>query len=51
MAIARILEAHVARVVVLNTKKLRQISEANAKTDRLDARRLAERAGPGGALP
>jgi transposase len=42
VAITRILEAHVARVVVVNTKKLRQISEAKAKTDRLDARRLAE---------
>jgi transposase len=42
VAIARILEAHVARVVVVNTKKLRQISEAKTKTDRLDARRLAE---------
>jgi transposase len=42
VAIARILEAQVARVVVVNTKKLRQISEAKAKTDRLDARRLAE---------
>jgi hypothetical protein len=41
-AIARILRPHVARVVVTNTKKLRQISEANQKTDRLDARRLAE---------
>ena len=41
-AIARILRARVARVVVVNTKKLRQISEAKAKTDRLDARRLAE---------
>ena len=39
---ARMLEAHVARVVVVHTKKLRQISEAKAKTDRLDARRLAE---------
>jgi transposase len=42
VAIARILQAHVARVVIVNTKKLRQISEAKAKTDRLDARRLAE---------
>jgi transposase len=41
-AIARILRPHVARVVVANTKKLRQISEAKQKTDRLDARRLAE---------
>ena len=38
----RILRAQVARVVVVNTKKLRAISEAKAKTDRLDARRLAE---------
>jgi len=41
-AIAAILRPHVARVVVVNTKKLRAISEAKAKTDRLDARRLAE---------
>jgi transposase len=41
-AIAAILRPHVARVVVANTKKLRAISEAKAKTDRLDARRLAE---------
>jgi transposase len=41
-AIAAILRPHVARVVVANAKKLRQISEAKAKTDRLDARRLAE---------
>jgi transposase len=42
VAIARILRPRVARVVIVNTKKLRQISEAKAKTDRLDARRLAE---------
>jgi hypothetical protein len=41
-AIARILRPQVARVVVVNRKKLRQISEAKAKTDRLDAHRLAE---------
>src|SRR5918994_1548937 len=41
-AIAGILRPHVARVAVVNTKKLRAISEAKAKTDRLDARRLAE---------
>jgi transposase len=41
-AIAAILRPHVARVVVVNTKKLRAVSEAKAKTDRLDARRLAE---------
>jgi transposase len=40
--IAEILRPQVARVVVANAKKLRQISEAKAKTDRLDARRLAE---------
>jgi transposase len=40
--IAAILRPHVARVVVVNTKKLRAISEAKTKTDRLDARRLAE---------
>ena len=42
VAIARILRPRVARVVIVNTKRLRQISEAKAKTDRLDARRLAE---------
>jgi transposase len=41
-AIAEILRPHVARVVVVNTRKLRAISEAKAKSDRLDARRLAE---------
>src|SRR4051794_3401902 len=41
LAIARLLEGHVARVLVANTKKLRQISEAKTKTDRLDARTLA----------
>jgi len=41
-AIAAILRPHVARVVVANTKRIRQISEAKQKTDRLDARRLAE---------
>lgn len=41
-AIAAILRPHVARIVVANTKKIRQISEAKQKTDRLDACRLAE---------
>ena len=41
-AIARILRPHVARVVIANTKKLRSISEAKAKTDRIDAQALAE---------
>jgi hypothetical protein len=42
LAIARILEPHVGRVVVANTRKLRQISKA--KTDR-----HAGRADPGAA--
>ncbi len=41
LAIGRILKPHVARVVVANTKKLRQISQAKAKTDQIDARTLA----------
>ena len=41
LAIERILKPHVARVVVANTKKLRQISHAKAKADTLDARTLA----------
>lgn len=41
LAIARILKPHVARVVVANTKRLRQISQAKAKTDQIDARTLA----------
>jgi len=36
-----ILERHGTRAVVANTRKLRSISEAKAKTDRLDARTLA----------
>jgi len=42
LEIAGILRPHVSRVVVVNTKRLRQISAAKAKADRLDARRLAE---------
>jgi transposase len=42
VAIARVLAAQVAPVVVVNTNKLRRVSEAKAKADRLDARRLAE---------
>jgi transposase len=34
-----VLERHAIRVVVANTRKLRSISEAKAKTDRLDAAR------------
>src|SRR3954454_12106539 len=40
-AIAALIEPHVARVVVANTRKLAAISQAKAKTDRLDARTLA----------
>jgi transposase len=39
--IVRVLEPHVGRVVVANTRKLAAISQAKAKTDRLDARTLA----------
>jgi transposase len=39
--IARLIGAHAARVVVANTRKLAAISQAKAKTDRLDARALA----------
>jgi transposase len=39
--IVSVLERHEIRVVVANTRKLRSITEAKAKTDRLDARTLA----------
>jgi transposase len=41
-AIARILEPHVARVVIANTRKLSAIAESKVKTDKLDARTLCE---------
>jgi transposase len=41
LAIARVLEPHVARVVVAARKELRAITEAKVKTDRHDARTLA----------
>jgi transposase len=41
LAIARLLQPGVARVVVATTKELRAISEAKVKTDRHDARTLA----------
>ena len=41
LAIARILEAQVARVVVATRRDLEAIARAKAKTDRLDARMLA----------
>lgn len=39
--IVSVLQMHGVRVVVANTRKLKSISEAKAKTDRLDARTLA----------
>jgi transposase len=39
--IVSVLERHGIRVVVANTRKLKSITEAKAKTDRLDARTLA----------
>jgi transposase len=45
--IARLIGAHAARVVVANTGKLAAISQAKAKTDRLDARALARLLGSG----
>src|SRR5213595_108597 len=41
-AIARILQPHVGRVVVANTRKLRAIAESKVKTDKLDAGTLCE---------
>jgi transposase len=40
-AIVAVLQRHGLRVIVANTRKLRSITEAKAKTDRLDARMLA----------
>jgi transposase len=42
LAIRRIIEPHVARVVVANTKKVRAIAEAKVKTDKVDAATLCE---------
>ncbi len=42
MEIARIIGAHVARVVVANAQEVRAISHARVKSDRFDARTLAE---------
>src|SRR5580693_1947273 len=41
MEIARIIEPHVARVVVANAQDVRAISHARVKSDRFDARTLA----------
>ena len=42
LAVARILEPHVGRVVIANPRKLRAIAESKVKTDRVDARTLCE---------
>jgi transposase len=42
LAIARMLEPHVGRVLVANTRKLRAIAESKVKTDKLDASTLCE---------
>jgi transposase len=42
LAIARVLEPHVAEVVLAHPKKLRAICEAKVKSDKADARTLAE---------
>jgi len=41
-AIARLLERHVARVIVSNPQKTRAIAEARVKTDKVDAQVLAQ---------
>src|SRR6266487_1032285 len=41
LGIARILEPHVGRVVLANTKAVKGITQAGAKTDKIDARALA----------
>jgi hypothetical protein len=42
LAIKRVLEPHVGRVVVANTRKVRAIAEAKVKTDKVDAATLCE---------
>jgi transposase len=41
-AVARILEPHVGRVVVANTRRVRAIAEAKVKSDKVDAATLCE---------
>jgi transposase len=41
-AIARILEPHVGRVVIANTRRVRAIAEAKVKSDKVDAATLCE---------
>jgi hypothetical protein len=42
LAIARLIRPHVNEVVIVNTRRLKAISEAKHKTDRHDARMLAQ---------
>ena len=42
LAIARILEPHVGRVVIANTRKLSAIAESKVKTDEVDAKTPCE---------
>lgn len=42
LAVRRILEPHVAEVMVANPRKLRAIAESKVKTDQVDARTLCE---------
>jgi transposase len=42
LQVKRLLEPHVGRVVIANTRKLRAIAEAKVKTDKVDARTLCE---------
>src|ERR1035441_10612989 len=42
LAIARIIRPHVARVVIVNTRRLKAIADAKLKTDRQDAKTLAQ---------
>jgi transposase len=46
-AIAQILQPHVARVVIANTRKLCAIAESKVKTDKVDAKTLCELLGAG----
>jgi transposase len=42
LAIARIIRPHVKRVVIVNTRRLKAIAESKQKTDRHDAKTLAQ---------
>lgn len=50
LPIARLIEPHVARVVLANPKTAKALTQASAKTDKLDARALA-RLLAGGLVP